>query len=124
MTPPAAVVARDLDRLESVTCQQEALSTRLAQAEAKRFDLLSGEPLSAAAAASEPVQQLSDSIAASVVQLKERQALTASLLEQSVQLAGETIEFLQRLVSSADSSSYSPRGRRPRRPSLLVDSRA
>jgi hypothetical protein len=77
-----------------------------------------------AAAASEPVKQLSDSIAASVVQLKERQALTASLLEQSVQLASETIEFLQRLVSTTDSSSYSPRGRRARRPSLLVDSRA
>ena len=44
--------------------------------------------------------------------------------EQSVQLAGETIEFLQRLVSSTDSSSYSPHGQRARRPSLLVDSRA
>src|ERR1700716_1884387 len=63
----AAVVARDLERLESITCQQEGLAARLEQAEAKRVELLSGESLLSAAAASEPVKQLSDSIAASVV---------------------------------------------------------
>src|ERR1700739_4165368 len=42
----AAVVARDRNRIESVTRQQERLSARLARAEARRIELLGGNSLS------------------------------------------------------------------------------
>src|SRR3977135_1658916 len=41
----AALVARDHARLDSVTRQQERLSSRLERAEAKRLEVLGGTPL-------------------------------------------------------------------------------
>jgi flagellar biosynthesis/type III secretory pathway chaperone len=122
----AAVVARDRDRLESVTRQQERLSARLAHAEAKRLQLTGGAPMSAIVE-TQPTQirTLSDSIAALVRELKHKEAQTASLLQQSIELTTDTLNFLQRLVSPA-APAYGARGVAAARgqTSLMVDSRA
>jgi flagellar biosynthesis/type III secretory pathway chaperone len=119
----AAVVEHDRDRLENVTRQQEHLSSRLARAEAKRLDALSGVPLAEAVAALPAGQALSGAISAKVRLLKERQAQTADLLEQNIDLANQTLSFLQRLVTPP-SASYGARGVAAPRQSVLVDSRA
>jgi len=124
----AAVVARDHAWLEGVTRQQERLSSRLEHAESRRLEALGGAPLSSAIAllpANEAarMRSLSDSIALAVTQLKERQNHTASLLEQSIVVVGQTLNFLQRLVT-VQSPAYSARGVPASRQSLLVDGRA
>jgi flagellar biosynthesis/type III secretory pathway chaperone len=124
----AALAAHDAARLESVTRQQERLSSQLARAEAKRLGVLEGMPL-ASALASLPADQsararsLSDAIAVTVTQLKGRQTHNASLLEQSIEVVGHTLNFLQRLVT-VQSPAYGVRGVPQARQSLLVDSRA
>ena len=124
----AAVVARDHARLESVTRQQERLSARLARAEARRLDVLAGTPLiDAVSALPAPAGARADairsSIADSVRELKQRQARTAGLLEQSIDLAAQTLTFLQRLLTGQP-AVYGARGLAPGRQSLLVDGRA
>jgi|SRR5579859_2654904 len=124
----AAVVARDHAWLENVTRQQERLSSRLEQAEARRLEALAGTPLLVAIAslpADDVVRakSLSDSIAVAVNQLKERQNHTASLIEQSIELVSHTLNFLQRLVT-VQSPAYGVRGVPQSRQSLLVDGRA
>jgi flagellar biosynthesis/type III secretory pathway chaperone len=119
----AAVVARDHERLESVTRQQERLSARLARAEAMRQMVLNGETLASAASASPHTRELHASIATAVGLLRRRQAQTASLLEQSIKMTGQTLMFLQRLVCDPD-PVYGARGVSVQRPSVLVDSRA
>ena len=121
----AAVVAHDHQRLEGVTRQQERLSTRLARAEARRLDVLGGSQLvDALGALPEPdaarAESLSRAIAEAVTDLKGRHARTAGLLDQSVQLAGQTLTFLQRLVTTP-SPVYGARGRATPRTSILVD---
>jgi flagellar biosynthesis/type III secretory pathway chaperone len=119
----AAVVDHDRDRLESVTRQQEHLSARLARAEAKRLAVLEGVPLLEAVTALPAGEALSVSISTKVRLLKERQAQTASLLEQSIDLASQTLNFLQRLVTPP-SAAYGARGIAAPRHSVLVDGRA
>src|SRR5437762_13050769 len=100
----AALVARDHARLESVTRQQERLSSRLERAEAQRLETLGGTPLLTAIAllpADQAIRakSLSDAIALAVKQLKERQNYAANLLEQSIELIDNTLNYLQRLVT-------------------------
>src|ERR687886_723289 len=59
----------------------------------------------------------------SVRELKQRQARTAGLLEQSIDLAAQTLTFLQRLLTGQP-AVYGARGLAPGRQSLLVDGRA
>jgi flagellar biosynthesis/type III secretory pathway chaperone len=123
-----AVVAGDRERLESVTRRQERLSARLERAERQRLSLLDGRPLHEAAAGlpapeAARVSGLVDSIGQHVGRLRERQAQTAALLERSIEIAGQTIQFLQRLVT-AQPPAYSARGLVTASQSLLVDSRA
>jgi flagellar biosynthesis/type III secretory pathway chaperone len=124
----AAVVARDHERLESVTRQQERLSARLARAEARRLDVLAGTPLADAIAAL-PGEQASraavlrDAIATAVRDLKARQSHTAGLLARSIELTKQTLDFVQRLVMSP-SPAYDARGASTMRQSILVDGRA
>jgi flagellar biosynthesis/type III secretory pathway chaperone len=119
----AAVVDRDRERLESVTRQQEHLSARLARAEAKRLEILNGVPLLEAVTALPTGEALRVSISTKVRLLKERQAQTATLLEQSIDLASQTLNFLQRLVTPP-SAAYGARGIAAPRQSVLVDGRA
>jgi flagellar biosynthesis/type III secretory pathway chaperone len=119
----AAVAARDLQRLEAVTRQQERLSARLARAEAARQAALNGEALESAVAASVRAQHVYTSIAAAVTDLRARQARNASLLEQTAALADQTLNFLHRLVTTP-SPSYGARGYTVQRRSMLVDGRA
>ena len=124
----AALVARDHARLESVTRQQERLSSRLERAEAQRVEALGGTPLLSAIAllpADQAIRakSLSDAIALAVKQLKERQNHAANLLEQSIELIGNTLNYLQRLVT-VQSPAYGVRGVAQSRQSLLVDGRA
>ena len=124
----AAVVARDHAWLEQVTRQQERLSSRLEQAESKRLEALGGMSLQSAIAQLPDDQiartkSLSNSIGHAVTQLKMRQNHTASLLEQSIELVSNTVNFLQRLVT-VQAPAYGVRGVLASRQSLLVDSRA
>lgn len=124
----AAVVARDHERLEAVTRQQERLAARLARAEARRMEVLGGVPLTDAVATAEAddfghLEGLCQSVAAAVRELKRRQAQNASLLEQSIELTGQTLSFLHRLVTTP-SPAYGARGYAVQSPSVLVDSRA
>ena len=68
-------------------------------------------------------QSVSDAIAMAVKQLKDRQNHAANLLEQSIELVGNTLNFLQRLVT-VQSPAYGVRGVAQSRQSLLVDGRA
>jgi flagellar biosynthesis/type III secretory pathway chaperone len=124
----AAVVARDHERLERVTRQQERLSARLARAEARRLEILAGASLSTRvhglpqreAIRLEAVQR---SIGSSVVELKARHSRAARLLEQSIEITGQTLSFLHRLVAPAAPAYGAPGAAMPRM-SLLLDSRA
>src|SRR5579859_5310934 len=123
-----AVVARDRDRIESVTRQQERLSAQLARAEARRMELLGGAPLSEViselqAPERQRVAVLRDGIASAVQSLKRRQSQTARLLEQSVALTMQTLTFLQRLVAPPP-IAYGARGLSAPQRSVLVDTRA
>src|SRR5713101_4407171 len=124
----AALVARDHVRLESVTRQQERLTARLERAEAKRLEVLGGTPLLTSIAllpADQAIRakSVSDAIAMAVKQLKDQQNRAANLLEQSIDLVGNTLNFLQRLVT-VQSPAYGVRGVAQSRQSLLVDGRA
>jgi hypothetical protein len=124
----AALVARDHARLESVTRQQERLSSRLERAEAQRLETLGGTPLLSAIAllpANQAIRakSLTGAIALAVKQLKERQHHAANLLEQSIEMVGNTLHFLQRLVT-VQPPAYGARGLAQSRQSLLVDGRA
>ena len=124
----AALVARDHVRLESVTRQQERLSSRLARAEARRLEVLGGTPLLTSIAllpADQAIRakSVSNAIAMAVKQLKDQQNHAANLLEQSIDLVGNTLNFLQRLVT-VQSPAYGVRGVAQSRQSLLVDGRA
>ena len=124
----AALAAGDRERLEKVTQRQERLAARLQRAERQRLSLLQGQPLTEAVARlpradADRVSALADVIGRAVVSLRERQAMTASLLERSIELTGQTIHFLQRLVA-ARTPAYTARGMTASSRSLLVDSRA
>ena len=125
-----AVAAGDRERLESVTRRQERLAARLQRAETQRLSLLNGRPLHEAlsdlpAADTAHMAELVGSIAERVARLRERQAANASLLERSMELAGQTVQFLQRLlVGHTQMPAYTTRGLLTPRESLLVDRRA
>jgi flagellar biosynthesis/type III secretory pathway chaperone len=125
-----AVVVGDRERLESVTRRQERLAARLQRAETQRLSVLEGRMLDEAvselpATDAARVESLVNGISDSVKRLRERQAANASLLERSMELAGQTVQFLQRLLSGQDENpAYTTRGLLSPRHSLLVDSRA
>ena len=125
-----AVAAGDREHLESVTRRQERLAARLQRAEAQRLSLLNGRQVHEVVAelpASDAarVERLIDSISDSVTRLRERQAANASLLTRSIELADQTVQFLQRLlVGQSHNPAYTTRGLVTPRQSLLVDSRA
>jgi flagellar biosynthesis/type III secretory pathway chaperone len=124
----AAIAAGDRARLESITRRQESLSARLERAERQRMALLDGRALPEALATlpaedAARLERMMSSIGQTVVTLRERQASTASLLERSIDLAGQTIQFLQRLVVS-QTQAYTVRGLPAPSHSLLLDSRA
>jgi hypothetical protein len=124
----AAVVARDHERLESVTRQQERLSARLAHAEARRLEVLAGTPLAEALSAlptpeHSRAEALRMSIASAVGELKRRQEQTTSLLEQSIQLASQTLDYLRRLVG-VQPAPYGGRGFATANYSVFLDRRA
>ena len=124
----AALAAGDRVRLESITRRQERLSARLERAERLRMALLDGRRLPEAISDLSPteaerVSNVVGAIGQMVVRLRERQASTASLLERSIEIAGQTIHFLQRLVTM-HTQPYTARGLPAPSQSLLVDSRA
>jgi flagellar biosynthesis/type III secretory pathway chaperone len=119
----AALVERDRERLDSVTRQQERLSARLANAEARRLQALNGTSLAEAVAGQPRAQTLSAAIADQVRLLKSKQTQTAGLLQQSIEITDQTLKFLHRLVSPTP-TVYSTRGVAVARQSVLVDSRA
>jgi flagellar biosynthesis/type III secretory pathway chaperone len=121
-----AVVEQDRQRLEGVTRQQERLAARLERAERRRRDALGDRLLDVALAEeSAGVANLAGTIGVAVRQLQAKHSQTASLIEKSVELNGETIKFLQRLVGVGIQPAYGARGGATMaRQSVLVDSRA
>ncbi len=124
----AAVAQRDRDRIEGVTRVQEHLSARLARAEARRLKLLGGASLGQAISdlpqdRAARLSALKDEIATAVGKLKDRQRQTANLLQQNIELTGQTLDFLQRLVTPP-APAYTVRGIPASQCSVLVDGRA
>jgi hypothetical protein len=123
----AAVAADDRTRIDSVTRQQERLSARLARAEARRQELIGTTSTDWTAHLPEDVAarvaDLKAAIGSAVLDLKAKQAQTADLLKQKIELANDTINFLRRLVTQP-APTYTGRGMSSARHSVLVDSRA
>jgi flagellar biosynthesis/type III secretory pathway chaperone len=124
----AALEAGDRDRLEQVTCLQERLTARLAQAERRRMACLATETLEASVASlpGEPGQRVRSLMAAireKVIQLREQHGRNAALLQRSLELTGQTVQFLQRLVIGQP-PTYTPTGATAVASSLLLDHRA
>jgi flagellar biosynthesis/type III secretory pathway chaperone len=120
----AAVTERDRNRLEGVTQRQERLAARLERVERKRIALQREVPLETLSPqAAARVTALSAEIADSVRQLQERNALATTVLERSIELASQTLNFLQRLVT-AQAPAYGAHGATSSQRSVLVDSRA
>jgi flagellar biosynthesis/type III secretory pathway chaperone len=132
----AALAARDRDRLETITGQQERLSARLARAETRRLQLLGGRSLKQVlegvpAAEATRVARMANAIGRMVRELQRRHERAGRLLNRTIELNAQTMTFIQRLVT-VQNPVY---GRRPLsaagaapgnagRQSLLVDSRA
>jgi hypothetical protein len=70
------------------------------------------------------VDELKCSIASTVRELKMRQARTAGLLSDRIDLASNTLTFLRRLVTQPAPTYTSRRGLSTAGQSVLVDSRA
>jgi flagellar biosynthesis/type III secretory pathway chaperone len=124
----AAAADGDTRRLEAVTARQERLAAKLERFERKRLELLAGRSLEQAIAElpkdeARRAGTLNASIAREVRALQQRHARSASLLQRSAELASQTLEFLQRIVS-VNPMAYDRRGLKGRAGSLLVDSRA
>ena len=120
----AAVAERDRERLEGVTRRQEQLSVRLERAERRRIELqsqLSTDGLSPIAIAR--LRAVRKAIAGRVRELQQRNARASSLLERSIELTGQSLQFLQRLAIPAQ-PTYGARGPARATQSVLVDSRA
>ncbi len=123
-----ALLAGDLARLEQVTRAQEVLAARLERAERRRLRLAAGTSLREIAAA-QPVPHGADlaalvgTIARAILELRERHARNAALLQRSADLAGQSLQFLQRLVAE-HAQPYGADGAPVVRQSLLVDGRA
>jgi flagellar biosynthesis/type III secretory pathway chaperone len=123
-----AVADRDRERLESVTRRQEQLSVRLERAERQRINALNGASLrsiitSLPANRGRRVLAVQVAIARSVRELQQRNARAASLLERSIELTSQTLQFLHRLASP-EVPTYGSRSLASARRSVLVDGRA
>jgi flagellar biosynthesis/type III secretory pathway chaperone len=124
----AALETGDRARLEAITQQQERLTARLEQAERRRLDAMPagsvGETLaSLRGEPGERIARLTAAIGQAVLDLRQRHARNAALLERSIDLAGQTIQYLQRLVM-AETQTYGTHSATLLSASRLVDSRA
>src|SRR3954463_3730378 len=110
-----AVVERDQGRLESVTRVQERLASRLQRAERQRTEALAGRSLKAAIVElprSDALRAvaLARRISLAVRGLQAKNTQTSLLLEASLELGTQTINFLHRLVGAEQAPSYGARG--------------
>jgi flagellar biosynthesis/type III secretory pathway chaperone len=106
-----------------VTSRQERLAAQLQRCERKRAELLAGTPLAEAIAPIPGGAALYAAIGSAVRELQLRHTRVASLLERSIELTGQTLEFVQRLVT-IQPPAYGRGGLARSNQSLLVDSRA
>ena len=116
----AAVAERDRERLEGVTRRQEQLASRLERSERRRIELQS-ETLTPSASAR--VAIVRRAISMRVRELQRRNDRAASLLERSIELTQQSLQFLHRLASP-EVPTYGSRNVGAGRRSVLVDSRA
>ncbi len=124
----AAFEANDLVWLERASRQQDRLTARLERAERQRLQAANGVPLRdlptllpepQAAALSE----LIDAIAATILDLRTRSARNTTLFEGAAALAGQTVQFLQKIVAE-HVQPYGADGLPIVQKSLLVDGHA
>lgn len=124
----AAIAAGDHRRLENVTSRQERLSAQLERHERNRLTLLAGRPLRQAINElprdhARRAGLLNEAVARAVRELQQRHARTKSLLERTIELTGQTLDFVQRLVTPQP-AAYGRNGLARATHSMLVDSRA
>ncbi len=124
----AAFEASDLLWLERVSRQQDRLTARLERAERERLKASSGVPIrDLPAQLSQPqaaaLSELIDSIAETILELHARHARNAALLQGAAELAGQTVQFLQKLVAERV-QPYGANGAPVITQSLLVDGHA
>jgi flagellar biosynthesis/type III secretory pathway chaperone len=120
----AAVADRDRERLEGVTRRQEQLSARLERAERQRIQLQSHPapeaPTPSAAARLAVVRR---AIAHRVRELQRRNARASSLLQRTLEINMQTLQFMHRLAAP-EVPTYGSANLRGVRRSVLVDGRA
>jgi flagellar biosynthesis/type III secretory pathway chaperone len=124
----AALETGDRARLEAITQQQERLTARLEQAERRRLAAMPAGSLGETLASlrgepRERIARLTAAIRQEVFDLRQCHARNAALLERSIDLAGQTIQYLQRLVL-VEAQTYGTQGAPMLSASRLVDSRA
>jgi flagellar biosynthesis/type III secretory pathway chaperone len=123
-----ALEARDRERLEAVSWLQESLTVRLQEAERRRISSMPAATLEQTIALlpAQPAQRVSGLLAAirqSVLELREQHARNTTLLKRSLELTGQTLQFLQRLTLGQP-ATYTPAGAAGAGHSLIVDGRA
>ena len=123
----AALEAGDRERLDRVTQEQERLTARLEQAERRRMacmpinlqDSLAVLPVDHG----RRVDSLMLGIREAVAELRAQHERNAALIQRSLELAGQTLQFIQRLMGVSAPTYGTPQRIAVGR-SMLVDSRA
>lgn len=123
-----ALADGDVARLEALRDRQERQAARLAWAEERRRAALPGTSLRDAladppASDASRLAALARAIADRVAALQERHARNRAVLERAADVAGETVQLLQRLVAE-HTRGYGGQPCPPVLRSLRVDSRA
>jgi flagellar biosynthesis/type III secretory pathway chaperone len=123
-----ALEAGDRERLEAVSWLQESLTVRLQEAERRRTACMPAPTLEQTIALlpAQPAQRVYGLLALirqSVLELREQHARNAKLLQRSLELTGQTLQFLQRLTLGQP-ATYTPAGAAGVSHSLVLDGRA
>ena len=125
----AALEAGDREQLDRITQKQERLTARLEQAERRRITCMSTPDL-AHTIAQLPAEQgrrisgLMQTIREAVADLRHQHDRNAALIQRSLELAGQTLQFIQRLMGTSAPTYGTPRRGLVVGQSMLVDSRA
>lgn len=124
----AAAADGALERLATTSQRQETLASRLERAERRRLAAAHGRPLrdllaDVPAERAAVFEDLLATTAQRVIDLRERHARNAALLERGAGLAGQTVQFLRRLLVP-HAPTYGADGATSVRRSVLLDGQA
>lgn len=124
----AALEAGDRERLERVTHQQERLTARLENAERRRLAAMPSPSFDDCAKVlpgdeGARFRKVTGDIQRSVLRLQELHARNADLLQRSLAVNGQTLQFIRRLVGTPE-PTYGAAAPAAAPQSLVVDRRA